>query len=991
MRLHRLTVTAIGPFAGSEDIDFDALTAGGLFLLEGPTGAGKSTILDAITFALYGGLAGTEADLGRLHSHFADPASEPGVALELSVSGTRYRITRVPPHERAKKRGVGTTTDGGRAHLERLDGAAWTSLATDRREIGDEIARLVGLTRAQFTQVVLLPQNEFASFLRSDDEARRKLLTKLFGTHLYDAITQNLEAARTDATRRRRDADTAVATTLAAALEAAGTGPQARDDALALDAAARRALLDALRDRVAAAEQAAAAVLADADQRLAAAHAAQTEAAMVMARVEARRVLVARRDAHQLRNAAAEERLARIASARRAEPVRALVARVSAAAERAQRCELDLEVARRALPDELRTVDDVDALRTTAREAGETAASLTELAVRETGLGAARTAVALLDAGLGEARTRLARATAELATLPALEEQHRAALDELRRDAAGADAAIRAHAELIDRLHHARRATELRSELGRAADARREAVARARSADTDVQHLQDARVAGMSGELAASLTDEAPCPVCGSFEHPAPARRSEDAVTEASLDEARGAREAAEQHRAAAEKAEAALRDELARAEVRSQGASVDELVLLVEPAAGSVARATAAAESLDAAVAAFEVVQQTHRDLGTERVELGEHVTRLETERDHAVRGADELAVAVETHRDGYPTIGDRSAALVALRDACTAASDALALAQDAAVTLRAAEVDAHAEATARGFTDLAAATAAVLNPDALDALVSDADAHERLGAELHGALDAPELVAVSGLDPSAARAAAAAAAEVEAAARLVRETAVDAHATARDHAQRFTARLDEVDRAVAAHEHVTADTAAVYRMTRMAKGDLGQRPMELTAYVLRRRFDEIVDAANLRLATMSDGRYELARTDGAGRRGGLTLEIVDAWSGETRSPASLSGGETFFTSLALALGLADVVKSEAGGVELDTLFIDEGFGSLDTETLEKVMEVIDGLRDRGRAVGIVSHVADLRERVHERLEISRRADGSSSTRVVA
>ena len=185
-----------------------------------------------------------------------------------------------------------------------------------------------------------------------------------------------------------------------------------------------------------------------------------------------------------------------------------------------------------------------------------------------------------------------------------------------------------------------------------------------------------------------------------------------------------------------------------------------------------------------------------------------------------------------------------------------------------------------------------------------------------------------------------------------------------------------------------------LAAATASVIHLAGLAKGMDGHRRVALTTYVLRHWFEQVVAAANLRLNVMSSGRYELRRSDEAQarrQRTGLTLTVIDRYTGEERSPASLSGGETFYTSLALALGLADVVKAEAGGVDLQTLFIDEGFGSLDEQTLDQVLAVIDELRDRGRAVGIVSHVADLKDRVTDRLEVRRLPDGSSSARVVA
>ena len=183
-------------------------------------------------------------------------------------------------------------------------------------------------------------------------------------------------------------------------------------------------------------------------------------------------------------------------------------------------------------------------------------------------------------------------------------------------------------------------------------------------------------------------------------------------------------------------------------------------------------------------------------------------------------------------------------------------------------------------------------------------------------------------------------------------------------------------------------------AQTAPVIYLAGLAKGMEGHRRVALTTYVLRHWFERVVAAANVRLAVMSSGRYQLRRSDdGESRRQrtGLTLTVIDRYTGEERSPRSLSGGETFYTSLALALGLADVVRAQAGGVDTDTLFIDEGFGSLDADTLDQVMGVIDDLRERGRVIGIVSHVTDLKDRVPERLEVHRLPDGSSAVKVVA
>jgi DNA repair protein SbcC/Rad50 len=240
MRLHTLELQAFGPYATPQRIDFDQLASGGLFLLEGPTGAGKTTVLDAITFALYGGLAADDAGEDRLHSHFADPGLEPSVTCEFSLRGIRYRIWRAPAYRRPKRRGHGLTTEPMRVHLQRRDGGRWVSMSSNKAEVGDLIADLVGLSRAQFTQVILLPQGEFARFLRCDDDARRAVLTKLFGAGLYEEITAELDRRRAAAVRERQVARSTIEAAVSAAAEAAGLDEGARRELIALTAAERR-------------------------------------------------------------------------------------------------------------------------------------------------------------------------------------------------------------------------------------------------------------------------------------------------------------------------------------------------------------------------------------------------------------------------------------------------------------------------------------------------------------------------------------------------------------------------------------------------------------------------------------------------------------------------------------------------------------------------------------------------------------------------------
>ncbi len=236
MRLHRLKLSAIGPFADPVDIDFDTVSASGLFLLEGPTGAGKSTLIDAIVFALYGEVAGRASSNERIASAVATNGATPSVELDFSTSHGLFRVQRTPKHERGKRRGTGTTTQNASAKLWRLispeSGDAGEPVSTRIDEIADEITDIVGLSREQFVQTVVLPQGEFATFLRADAEHRRALLQRLFGTEVYDRTVERLAEMRRDARQRRTDASHAVQGSLRAYCGAAGAGA---DDERVLD------------------------------------------------------------------------------------------------------------------------------------------------------------------------------------------------------------------------------------------------------------------------------------------------------------------------------------------------------------------------------------------------------------------------------------------------------------------------------------------------------------------------------------------------------------------------------------------------------------------------------------------------------------------------------------------------------------------------------------------------------------------------------------
>jgi len=465
-------------------------------------------------------------------------------------------------------------------------------------------------------------------------------------------------------------------------------------------------------------------------------------------------------------------------------------------------------------------------------------------------------------------------------------------------------------------------------------------------------------------------------------------------VSAEEVEQARRRREAADAERGRAEREHAASAVEAAGHAAVMEGHTAASLAAEAEALAGQVAQAEAAAAEGARLGTDLSDARAEQEHVAKELREAAGAAAAARAEAGRAGHDLAALRAELQAAAQGHPSVSARQAAL---RDSAAAAR-ALAAALDSLARCRVAEAAARARAAAaaqeRGFATPDEAGAAVLSAQEQADLAAEVRSWDETLAALTAVAELPELAGLDSGDAEqyAARARVASAALAEA--QDAEQVARSAHGAAQVKAARLGHRREEVRAAEAALDALAAETDAVIHLASLANGTDGHRRVALTTYVLRHWFGQVVAAANVRLSAMSSGRYELRRTDEGKTkrdRSGLTLAVIDRHTGEERSPASLSGGETFYTSLALALGLADVVKAEAGGVDLDTLFIDEGFGTLDAETLDQVMAVIDELRDRGRVVGIVSHVADLKDRVAERLEVRRLADGSSTARVIA
>ena len=1002
MRPHRLGLTAFGPFAGTVEVDLDALAGNGLFLLHGETGAGKTTLLDGLGFALYGTVPGERQKAKRLRSDHAPADLRTSVQLEVTLAGRRLRITRSPMQERRKTRGEGVTTEQAKVLLEEHVAGRWLTVSTRIDEAAAELDPLLGMSAEQFFQVVLLPQGEFAQFLRAKSDKRGELLEQLFGTARFGAVEDWLIGLRI-ATGRDVDAGREQLELLLARLDqAASVGEPVPADGAGPDPGPGDDPVGWARS-----------LLTEAGGRAAARRAGVERAELV------------RRDS-RARNEAAEQLLSR--QRRRAAAVHRSVALAGQAPGLA------------ALGKELRAAGRAAALQTafsdlTARTTAATTAATAEQVARAELPGAGVPGAGLAGAGLlgagahrdappallrdraqafrersgaldglrgvadslaeelavvaaateeaALAGATAARCAAQLDELPARLQRAQGAVDQARAAAVQFPATSAELARLKVAVADGQARAGARAERPTAAAALLAARERAVALQERAQQVREARFDAMVYELAATLVRGEPCFVCGSLEHPDPSEVQGERVGRDDEDLARGAADAAADEVSSLHAELAAIEATLAGLDARLLDVGPETLADRVVALAGELGGLSRLLDGGDAADRAWAELQATQADLERERAAAAAEQLAAQRRADEAtvraVRSRDRLAAEL----GGSVDLDAAIARVAAEVQACDDAAAAVEAADRARAELVRAELALRGATRAAGFADPQQARAAGRTSDWVEATEQQLRAHADELAGVTAQLADPDLDVP--LEPPAdvhgAQLALTAADEVLAA-------ALELAATARERARAVGLLVPELTAALAALAPREERAASVRRLADLCTG-AGQNTlkMSLSSFVLAARLEQVALAASSRLLRMSQGRYSLVHTDASSRggaRSGLGLLARDTWTGQDRETSTLSGGETFLASLALALGLADVVATEAGGGRIDALFVDEGFGTLDEDTLDEVMDVLDGLRDGGRVVGLVSHVAELRQRIPAQVHVRKGRNGS-------
>ena len=1021
-----LTIEAFGPYRDSVTLDFNELQNHSMFLISGPTGAGKTSILDAMVYALYGEPSGEVRKTDAIRSDFAEPQHMTRVDFSFAIGEAQYRVERLPKQLVAKKRGTGMREQNASATVYEMKDGEWKVIATSAAAIRDTIQRIIGFRKDQFLQVVLLPQGEFRKLLVASTSEREELLHTLFRTELYRRLQDALKSAYDEAK---------------SGIEENVTKQSALLQSIPHDEEIPVLTIEHVRE-------------------------------LLKDREPHRNTLVVERDKavdvvdqfNTLRNEWAlynQVQQSLIEATNKLDLVKEREKERSSLNEKVQFLtgltpsyelykqlgdkQAVLKTLKTALSDAKKSVEAATQYESKCTEAYEVLASHAEtIQAKRTTLAQLRQQsekfdeLALLNQELNILKSKLETQDREKSEAK-LQAQHKLVADleaelvEVRKQFQVNSKALESIPHIQEQLSQLQRYSELLSEKQKAQndiDAKEESLATldesVKNSTVQLERLEHLIAEGRAFELVHLVVDNEPCPVCGSIEHPQLASKPELYPTKEEVEEARAVRDGALQKRASeiGQKETLSVRlhelDKQVKDQVSKLKSSIDNFS---EDTFDSIQQGLASQ---------MEQLIALRRDT--------EQLTKIITKHEHdLIEGKDKLAKLDIGHNELLNNLHDLEVQISSVQAKIDGLSKILPTTDldawhkqiesleteintyDEQLKLCKSSLDAAKEQlnAKRGRLEILFAQvqeetknldgfyqeyvkslqsipvseddfiAALGDYKALDAFRTELHALEEAFSTAQAVYDAALKHAQSVIEPSDTISDEVYDTAVEKRDNLVGSLAAWDKET--KHIETTLASLEELEKAMGeAREEITF----LSRLNDLANGgEQGFKNVTFERYVLGAILDEVVYAANLRLQKMSRSRYSLERSDytGGGRgKQGLDLAVMDAFTGQSRPANTLSGGETFLASMALALGLADVIQSYAGGIHMDTMFIDEGFGTLDPDTLELAMETLVQLQSSGRLIGMISHVPELKTRIPAHLEVTRGDDGSTAKFVI-
>mgnify|MGYP001171407377 CR=1 FL=1 len=919
MRPLRLVMSAFGPYAGRITIDMERLGSGGLYLITGDTGAGKTTIFDAITFALFGEASGSSRDAAMFRSKYAEAETPTEVELTFEYAGRKYFVRRNPEYTRPKARGEGFTVEKANGELRYPDGRVVTKL----KEVNKAVIEIMGIDRDQFTQIAMIAQGDFLKLLLASTDERKKIFQRLFHTQKYYALS---EALKSESGRMSREYEFALGSivqyidgiscdeddALLFEVEKAKAGQLPIDEVLTLvcriigqDSSAA----EKLKRENGAAEKAAAEI----SQKLTRAQEQQkTEESLKRSSEKLGEIIPELTRLEQVREAVESKRPA----------MEELGERISA---------LKAEI------HEYKVLDDK------RREQADTAERIVDL----------ETSRAEKEHRLEELRIKSGKFREESEQLKDADRDKLKIETELKNLERELDAVAEIEEKLGEISRQDTKLWKLRNDYTEKAD-------NAQSVKRDYDEKHRAYLDEQAGVLAEALTEGEPCPVCGSPTHPHPAEKSEAAPEKSVLEELK--RHSEELDKIASE----ASRD------VSAFAASLDEKKEAALRAARRIADIpgfediglSVSGKKREWSLAKEELDQQRSNVIGKVR------------RKEELERRIPELTAEHDSQRDDLEKMSRQLVALGTERDAVEKRigelETRLSFGSEEEAGKQIAELEREKGAIERAIRDAAEKYAACdKEKAALEAAVKEAEKVLKDRIEVDTETENARLEMLNEQREQLADLSGAVSARLT------------INSTIKDNIEKKAGELSAIE----------GRWTWVKALSNTANGNIsGKEKIMLETYIQMNYFDRIIARANTRFMVMSGGQYELARSIEAENnrsQSGLALDVIDHYNGSRRSVRTLSGGESFKASLSLALGLSDEIQSSAGGIQLDTMFVDEGFGSLDEESLQQAMRALSGLAEGNRLVGIISHVGELKEKIDRQIIVTKEKTGGSSIRI--
>jgi len=1009
----QLTMQAFGPYAGIQRIDFTELEERTFFLVTGPTGSGKTTLLDAMAYALYGQTSGGGRDGEDMRSHHAGDGTQTVVVLDFQLGERIYRVERYPRQKVPRRKGEGDMVEqAAKATLWDITKSGDKEghvLATKITKVTAECESLLGFTVGQFRQIVTLPQGKFRDFLDADSGEREKILEILFQTQRYSRIQEHFKVLHKDCLDDLKDFRSRTQVLLesveedsADTLELTLVSLKTEEEKLGQEVAVLKEKEDVARKAF---EK-----VARENEKLAERKQAKEDLGELKARAAA-----IKEEKEVLKHARKAASLLDIEKVR--DEAQGNLEKANRELDLAKSNRLETDKERKAVSDRFAKLKGEEPARKILEKQ---ITRLDPVAAELKALEANRKLLAKNRSDHKNATGAAKKLISDRTRLANLIKKNEKALKKAEVEVAkieGLDAKVEMASALVKRLQLLESLRKQvkeanRNSKGATADCNRAKKA-LDAAKKDLKHLQDERQRAKAAVLAEILEEGIPCPVCGSKEHPDPARITSAVPTEMEIEEAEigvtdleqkveEARRISKDTDKTLVKAETALKGQ--EAEVGKDAASdpkIAKKALKAEKNALAKAKenrelAGELSETLDEQQGELKAAEERHKEMEPQRLKLQVEVTKLETK---VEKGEGSLPHGIATKSDLDKKLNGIRKDLDARIKAWDSVQEEMKRADAAAVAGKTAAIESakvlkkaareekksvaafDARLKKAGFekeADYAAARLDEPEIEEVDAAIKEYTKHlDEATGRLKHLKESTKGMKLGNLElvEKAFKSAGAA-----------REQKQEQRAETSGNCKRYGSILKQLKQLSKDNTEADKLSRQLGRISSVINGNNARR-MTLQRYVLSTMLDSVLDLASARLRKMTDNRYELllVQESGDGRRaGGLDLAVFDEWTGESRPVNTLSGGESFLTALALANGLSEAVQSLAGGIRLDTVFIDEGFGSLDSDSLDKALNSLLEIESSGRLIGIISHVNELKERISARLEVESSRNGS-------